>query len=254
MSGTTALDHARSAEAWTPVDWWTLEARALRGHPQAQNALARLAPREAWRHFRPERTSPWQPVLALTQLVSIVLPPVGAVLAVRQGVFEGGTVDLAVVGILVGVGALLALLGIVLTAGRPENTHPRTAVKIGAIHLLSGVVAAVVAVAALVDQRAEGPWWLGAMIVEIAVGASFLWRFRRLPKDDNADIVERSGTNLKRRLGELTPVQTVAIVDELNAAFDVLVARGLLTEADATAARRAPVGLLAVTMTGRDPL
>lgn len=138
-------DLVTSSPQWDAVHWWRLEARAFRDHPDVQLALCRLAPPAAWRDLLPNRPAFVQPLLAIAQIASIVLPAVAAFGSVRAVVIEGEQLDLALVGAAMGVAALIAFSGILSQRRRPESVHPRTARLLGVIHLVSALAVLVMA-------------------------------------------------------------------------------------------------------------
>ncbi|KAA9089042.1 hypothetical protein [Microbacterium radiodurans] len=249
MTGHGARELAQTSSQWDAVSWWRLEARALRDHPDVQLALGRLAPREAWRDLVPSRPAFVQPLLAIAQIASIVLPAVAAFGSVRAVLIEGDQLDLGVAGTAMGVAAVIALSGILSQRRRPESAHPRTARMLGIIHLVSALAVLVMAAMAFADDRVTGVWGIAGVLADLAIGVFFVVRYRRVPEDENRDNVERAARGLKRRIDRLSPGDAAAILVEIGAAVDTLAERGLIDAAAATRARRAPLGLLAVTMT-----
>ncbi len=247
MNARTPEEFARVEPGWTTVSWFTLEARALRNYPKVRQAAVRFAPKEAWRDFIPERSSLLQPLLAVTQIVSVVLPALAAFSAVRS-IWGGDDLDLGLVGILMATAALLALLGIVLSIGRPENSHPRTMRKVGFIHLVSAMVAGAIGVWAVSDGAISDTWGFVGIAMDLAIG---VYLVVRIPKDEDADIMRRAGENLRKRTDELSASEKSAIVDEIRRAVAILSERGLIDESDVAKAHDAPAGYLALRMIAR---
>lgn len=245
----TPQELAQSAADWDRVSWWRLEAAAFRAHPEVQLALARLAPRGAWSSLMPDRPAFVQPLLALAQIASLVIPAVAAFASLRAVLVEADRLDLAVAGTAMGVAALIALFGVLSQRGRPESVHPRTVRTIGIIHLLSALAVTVVAVPAFLDDRLFGAWGIAGVLIDLALGAFLTIRHRRMPADENRDIVERAGAGLGRRIDALPPAAAAATLTAIGEAVDILASRGLTSTADAARARRTPLGLLGVTMT-----
>ncbi|WP_146752066.1 hypothetical protein [Microbacterium sp. SMR1] len=245
----TPQELAQHATDWDRVSWWKLEATAFRAHPEVQLALARLAPREAWSSLVPDRPAFVQPLLAFAQIASLVIPAVAAFASLRAVLIEGDQLDLAVAGTAMGVAALIALFGVLSQRGRPESVHPRTMRTIGIGHLISALAVAVVAVQALLDDRLLGAWGIAGVLVDLALGAFLTIRHRRMPTDENRDNIERAGAGLNRRIDALPPAAAAATLTTIGEAVDILASRGLISATDAARARRAPLGLLAATMT-----
>lgn len=249
MTARTPSEFAQSESAWSTVSWFKLEARALRNYPKVRQAAVRFAPKEAWRDYIPERSSLLQPLLAVTQIVSVVLPAVAAFSAVRS-IWGGDDLDLALVGILMATAALLALLGIVLSIGRPENSHPRTMRKVGFIHLISAVIAGAIGAWAVSEGAVSDTWGFVGIAMDLAIGVYLVVR-NRIPKDEDADIMRRAGENLRKRTDELSASQSNAIVEEIRGAVAILSQRGLIDESDVAKAHDAPAGYLALRMIAR---
>lgn len=247
----TPQEYADAVSTWEGDSWWRLEAHAFRAHPAVLLALAHLAPTQTWDEFARVKTSWLNPVLAISQIASVLLPPLAAFGMSRVLFWGSGTVDLLLFGALIGAGAALGILGLVLTVGRPEGRHPRTARKIGLLHVVSALAAFALGAIALTQGRLEGIVGFLGPVVDLSLGVYLVVRFRTLPADENLDNVKRAGVRLKRHLDRLTPAENVAIVDELHGAIDRLRQRGLIDDEAAQEAKAAPVGLLAVMMSQR---
>lgn len=244
----TPQEFAKAASTWDSPSWWALEARAYRQYPQLSIALARLAPAKSRREFLRVRPSPLSTLLAVAEIAAVVLPVVAAVRVGQNFVDDFAPVDVGFAGILAAVAVTLGVVGIAVSSARPENIDTRTARLIGTVHLGASSVSAALSVAAIREGRAEGPWGLIGIALDLALGIFLVLRSREA-KDERAEVLRNAGVNLRRRLDELTPVQQVAIITALHASVDSLAVRGLITADDAAKARRAPIGLLAMTMT-----
>jgi len=249
MTARTPEEFARAESTWTTLSWFRLEARALRDYPKVQQAVVRFAPKEAWRDFIPERRSILQPILAVTQIVSVVLPAVAAFLAVRS-TWGRDELDLALVGILMAIAAVLALLGIIASISRPENSHPRTLRRVGFIHLVSAVIAGAIGVWAVSEGSANETWGLIGVAMDLAIGVYLVAR-NRVPQDEAADVMRRAGENLRKRTDDLTTEQKSAIVEEIRRAVAILDQRGLVDPSGVAKAHDAPAGYLSLRMIAR---
>lgn len=249
MTAQTPEEFARTEPGWTTLSWFRLEARALRDYPKVQQAVVRFAPKEAWRDFIPERASFVQPVMAVTQIIAVVLPAVAAFSAVRS-VWGRDELDLGLVGVLMAIAAILALVGILGSISRPENSHPRTMRKVGFIHLIAAVVAGAIGVWAISDGGANNSWGLIGIAMDLVIGIYLVAR-NRVPQDEAADVMRRAGENLRKRTDDLTTEQKSAIVDEIRRAVAILDARGLIDPSEVAKAHDAPAGYLSLRMIAR---
>ena len=83
MSDGPATKYARFVSAWTPIDWWKLEARALHDVPELRRAVAYFSPAEAWRDLSKDVGSRWGILLTISNIASFTLPIIAATIVSR---------------------------------------------------------------------------------------------------------------------------------------------------------------------------
>lgn len=240
--------YAENAPTWTADDWWRLEAHLFADHPRVRLALGLVAPAPVRPLFARKQFAPLQTLLALTQLASIALPVVAFATLVSRFFNVDGTVDVGRAGLLAGIAAIFALIGLVGNIRRPEEVDPRTVRRLGWIHIIASAATAALSIAALASGAAVGAVGILGFVADIAVGIALVV-MTPIPKDEQKDRSERFGLRLRRAIEQIPPVQAVAIAEEREAAIAVLRARGLIDEATAERAHRTPTGALAFSMT-----
>ena len=178
MSDTPATAYARTAGAWTPLDWWKLEARALHGVPAARRALAFFAPSAAWKDLAKNVAPAWGCLLTLSHIASFTLPVVALLFLLSWLVGRSDTASVGVAGLLAAIAAVIAGIGIVTELRESLGTDPKIHRMLGALHLVPSAIGTVVAVLAITQGAADGALGIVGFVADVVVGALHFVLFR----------------------------------------------------------------------------
>jgi hypothetical protein len=252
MSDGPATAYARSVDAWAPIDWWKLEARALHGIPGLRRAMAYFAPAEAWRDLSKGVASGWGCLLTILNIASFTLPVLAA-LIVFAWVIRGGEAQVGLGGLLAAIAALIAGMGFVTDRRDTVGVDPKVGRLLGVLHLVPSSIGAVIAVAAVLQDAAVGGIGVTGFIADAVVGALH-FVFYRQPADSGTARWERNLKRLQEALDTMPPDERARVYSDVQHALEVLGTRGLIPEETAIRAMDVPVGLLGITMAPREDL
>lgn len=253
MSDGPATIYARSVDAWEPIDWWKLEARALHGIPELRRAMAYFAPAAAWRDLSKGVASGWGCLLTIANIASFTLPLVAAIIVLA---WPFGRADVAQVGLggaLAAVAALIAGIGFVVDRRDTVGVDPKVGRMLGALHVVPSAVGAVVAVTAVLQDAAVGGIGVVGFVADVVVGALHFWLYRT-PADSGTARWERNIRRLQDALAATPPDERARVSSDLQHALEVLGTRGVLPDDTLILAMDAPLGMLGMTMAPRDDL
>ena len=198
-----ATRYARAVDAWAPIDWWKLEARALHGVPELRRAMAYFAPAEAWRDLSKGVARGWGCLLTILNIASFTLPLVAAII-VLAWVFRGGDAQVGWGGALAGIAALIAGIGFVTDRRDTVGVDPKVGRLLGSLHLVPSSVGAVVAMTAVLQDAAVGGIGVIGFVADAVVGALHFVFYRR-PADSGTVRWERNFARLRKALDAMPP-------------------------------------------------
>ncbi|WP_194397668.1 hypothetical protein [Microbacterium atlanticum] len=253
MTDAPATAYARTAQTWTPLDWWKLEARALHHVPAARRALAFFAPPAAWKDLAKNTAPAWGCLLTLSHIASFTLPIV-ALLVLLPWLFDrDGSALVGLAGVLAGIAALLGGNGIATEIRESLGTEPGIQRLLGLLHLAPSGIGTLVAALAIAQGAADGPLGIVGLVADVVVGALHLVLFRG-PAHTGTDRWRRNITTLEKAVEQMPPDERARIYADLQGALAVLAQRDLIGERDLVRARDARIGLLGITMAPREDL
>ncbi|MRG59989.1 hypothetical protein GE115_08925 [Agromyces sp. CFH 90414] len=253
MTDGPATRYARAARTWAPIDWWKLEARAVYERPELRRALAPFAPVEAWRDLAKDVATAWGILLTLSHIAALTLPVLAGGMLLGWLFQRDDLAPVGLTGLLAGIGAVLAGIGLVTEAREPTGTDPRIGRLIGGLHLVPSTLGLLVATLAISLGSADAPLGVVAFIVDVGVGIAY-FVLNRGPADSGSDRGRRNLARLERALGELPPTDRARMEADAREAIDVLELRDLVGADDAARAREQRLGLLAMEMAPRTDL
>jgi hypothetical protein len=239
-------------DAWAPIDWWKLEARALHGIPDLRRAMAYFAPAEAWRDLSKGVARGWGCLLTILNIASFTLPLLAA-LIVFAWVLRGGEAQVGLGGALAAIAALIAGIGFVTDRRDTIGIDPKAGRLLGVLHLAPSSVGTVVATAAVLQGAAVGGIGVIGFIADVIIGALHFVFYRR-PADTGTERWERNFRRLQEALDAMAPPERARVYSDLQRALDVLGTRGLVPDETLVRAMDVPVGLLGITMAPREDL
>lgn len=249
------------------VKWSQLQTAALAGYPRAGRRLGPLSLR------LPVPLSPGRTRLrrlsigaAVVVVLLVALSPfIGTLAALMAPEGHGRYSTLSVPENpdfylpIAGSWFALTIVGVVVTT---VSWWREGRTKSNGFRLYAGISAALAAVsvrltAGIAADHSTPHWrvWEGVILIAAAVSVVSLVIQLVASKRGRAAEAQRAEaaklTQLQRNVRELTPEQQTAIRQDLGAAIDDLRGRGIITEAEATRARGAELGLLTEVMAGR---
>jgi hypothetical protein len=239
-------------DAWAPIDWWKLEARALHGIPALRRAMAYFAPAEAWRDLSKGVARGSGCLLTILNIASFTLPLLAA-LVVFAWVIRGGEAQVGLGGALAAIAALIAGIGFATDRRDTVGVDPRVGRLLGVLHLAPSLIGTVVATAAVLQDAAIGGIGVVGFIADAIVGALH-FVFYRSPADSGTARWERNFRRLQEALDAMVPDERARVYSDLQHALEVLGVRGLVPDGTLIRARDVPVGLLGITMAPRKDL
>ncbi|MEI3849552.1 MULTISPECIES: hypothetical protein [unclassified Microbacterium] len=253
MTDAPATAYARTVSAWTPLDWWKLEARALHHVPDARRALAFFAPPAAWKDLAKNVAPAWGCLLTLSHIASFTLPVVALLMLLPWLFDRTETALVGWAGMLAGIAALLGANGILTEMRESLGTEPGIHRLLGALHLVPSAIATAVAALAIAQGAADAPIGIVGLAADVAVGVLHLVLFRG-PAHTGTDRWRRSLTALEKAVEGMPPDERARIYADVQGALAVLAERGLITEPELVRARDVRIGLLGITMAPREDL
>ncbi|GAA2987851.1 hypothetical protein JOD63_002081 [Microbacterium terrae] len=252
-AATPATAYARSARAWTPLDWWKLEARALHGVPEVRRALAFFAPSEAWKDLAKNVAPAWGCLLTLSHIASFTLPVVALLFLLPWAFGSVSQASVGVSGILAGIAAIIAGNGIVTEFRESLGTDPRIHRMLGALHLIPSAIGSVLAASAIAQGVADGAWGIAGFVADVVVGVLHFVLFRGAAHT-GTDRWKRNIAQLERAVDGMPPAERARIYADVQGALVVLSERGLVSASDVARAQEVRLGLLGITMAPREDL
>ncbi|MGV9194895.1 hypothetical protein ACQ143_11185 [Microbacterium sp. MC2] len=255
MTDGPATRYARVVDDWQPIDWWKLEARALQASPPMRRAIAFFSPAEAWRDLArgADRAWAWGCLLTLSHIASFTFPAVAALAMLAWIVDSGADAPVGFAGILTAVAALVGGVGLITERRQPLDVDPKIGRLLGGLHLIPSAAAALLAVAALTQQAADGAWGLAGIGADILVGALHFVVYRG-PAEAGTERWRRNFARLEAALDALPADERARIYADLQQAFDVMAQRRIVPDDALVRARDVRPGLLGMTMAPRDDL
>ncbi|GAA1983776.1 hypothetical protein [Microbacterium pumilum] len=239
-------------DAWAPIDWWKLEARALHGIPELRRAMAYFAPAEAWRDLSKGVASGWGCLLTVANIASFTLPLVAAII-VLAWVFRGGVAQVGLGGALAAIAALIAGIGFATDRRDTVGVDPKVGRLLGVLHVAPSSIGAVVAIIAVVQDAALGGIGVLGFIADVVVGALHFAFYRR-PADSGSARWERNFARLQKALDAMAPDERARVHSDVQHALEVLGTRGLVSDETLIRAMEVPIGLLGMTLAPREDL
>lgn len=238
--------------AWTPLDWWKLEARALYGVPELRKAMAYFAPAPAYRDLAKDVAPRWGILLTASHIASFTFPILAA-LVVFAPVIRGGVAQVGLGGAMAGIAALIAVIGFITDSRDPLGVDPHIGRLLGNLHLLPSSIGSVLAIMAIAQDNAVGAIGVMGFIADAVVGALHYW-FYRGPADSGTARWTRNITRLQLALDATPPDEQARINSDIQQALAVLGERGILPDETLAPARAVAIGRLGMTMAPRDDL
>jgi multidrug transporter EmrE-like cation transporter len=253
LSGGAATTFARAATQWTPLDWWKLEARALHRVPELRRSLAAFAPTAAWKDLAKNVAPAWGCLLTLSNIASFTLPVI-ALLFLLSWIFGRNDVaPVGVAGLLAGVAALIAGIGIATELRESLGTDPKIHRMLGSLHLVPSAIGLLIAVGAIAQGAADGVWGVVGLLADVIVGILHFLMFRG-PAHTGSDRWQRSFSRLEAALDGMPPDERMRIYSDIQTALADLSDRGLISLEDFARARELRIGILGMTMAPREDL
>ncbi len=255
MTDGAATRYARVVDDWQPIDWWKLEARALQGSPSMRRAIAYFSPADAWRDLARgvDRMWAWGCLLTLSHIASFTFPAVAAMAMVAWIFNPAADAPVALAGILTAVAALIGGFGLITEQRQPLDVDPKIGRLLGGLHLVPSIIAALIVVAALSQQAADGAWGLAGIGADVVVGALHFVVYRG-PAEAGTQRWRRNFARLEAALDALPADERARIYADLQQAFDVMAERRIVPADALVRAREIRPGLLGMTMAPRDDL
>ena len=253
LSAGPASTFARAATQWTPLDWWKLEARALHGVPELRRSLAAFAPAAAWKDLAKNVAPAWGCLLTLSHIASFTLPAVALLVLLSWAFGRNDVAPVGVAGLLAGIAALIAGIGIVTELRESLGTDPKIHRMLGSLHLVPSAIGSVVAIAAFAQGAAEGVWGVVGLLADVIVGILHFVLFRG-PAHTGSDRWKRSFASLEAALERMPPDERMRIYSDIQTALADLRDRGLISSEDYARARELRIGILGMTMAPREDL
>jgi hypothetical protein len=252
MSDGPATRYARSVDAWAPIDWWKLEARALYGIPELRRAMSYFAPAEAWRDLSKGVAGGWGCLLTILNIASLTLPLLAA-LIVFAWIIRGGQAQVGLAGALAAIAALIAGIGFVTDRRDTIGIDPKVGRLLGVLHLAPSSVGTVVATVAVLQDAAVGGIGVIGFVADVVIGALHFLVYRR-PADTGTARWERNLKRLREALDAMAPDERARVYSDLQHALEVLSTRGLVAEETVIRAMDVPIGMLGIAMAPRKDL
>ena len=238
--------------AWTPIDWWKLEARALYGVPELRRAMAYFAPFQAYRDLAKDVSSRWGFLLTVSNIASFTLPVIAA-LVVFAPVIRGGVAQVGLGGAMAGIAAVIAAIGFLTDHRDPIGVDPKVGRLLGNLHLLPSAIGSVLAIMWVVQGAANGGIGVIGFIADAIVGALHYW-FYRGPDDSGTARWTRNIKRLQLALDTTPPDERARMHSDIQQSLEVLGERGILSDETLVRAVDVPIGRLGMTMAPRDDL
>lgn len=230
------------ASTWGPVDWWRLELRSFSLTP-AQRPLAVLAPAEAMSEHRGITLGSF--IQGLAYLFAVAAPVIAAAAMVRW--LLGDTAydfPLTFAGVLTLVSLLVTGWSELQRLRHPRASRASSVRTLALIHVIPGLLTALIALTAGAPFLAGGAWaWIAVIAADIVVHVAILVRGAlpaRGPQNDRE--------NLEWSIREIAPGTLAEITERRDAAIRRLAERGLIDPATAARAAGTAPGALALTL------
>jgi len=242
--------YARAANAWTPIDWWKLEARALYDVRPLRQALAPFAPPAAWRDLAKGAATGWGCLLTLSHIAALTLPLLAGLGMVGWLMQRDDPAPVGMLGLVAFIGAVLAGIGLIIDRRSPTGIDPKVGRMLGALHLVPSAVALPIAAGAVIAADAEGPWGVLGFALDLGVGIAY-FALHRGPADNASGRWKRNLDRLHAALDAIDPAERARLEADVRTALDTLEERGLVGAEELERARSQPLGFLGMAMAPR---